>query len=205
MSKFWWIYPPIFLENIYNTKWTYMKVSADNNFHIVNKCIRGITSKTWLWWLCSIFDIIKIKEDWAYTLIIFNTLKRTQLLICSEVKVKVAQKRPALCNPMDCIVHGSLQAWILEWAGFPLFQGIFPIQGSKPDLPHCRQNLYQLSHKGSPRILEWVAYPFSSKSSHPRNRLESPALQADSLPTELSGKPLICSNGHTSVSTIFSL
>ena len=28
---------------------------------------------------------------------------------------------------------------------------------------------YQLSHMGSPRILEWVAYPFSSGSSRPRN------------------------------------
>ena len=26
------------------------------------------------------------------------------------------------------------------------------------------------SHKGSPRILEWVVYPFSSGSSQPRNR-----------------------------------
>ena len=31
-----------------------------------------------------------------------------------------------------------------------LLQGIFPTQGSNPDLPHCRQILYQLSHKGSP-------------------------------------------------------
>ena len=30
--------------------------------------------------------------------------------------------------------------------------------------------LYQLSHKGSPRILEWVAYPFSRGSSQPRNQ-----------------------------------
>ena len=36
-----------------------------------------------------------------------------------------------------------------------LLQGIFPIQGVKPGLPHCRRILYQLSHKGSPRILEW--------------------------------------------------
>ena len=35
-----------------------------------------------------------------------------------------------------------------------LFQGIFPTQGSNPGLPHCRQILYQLSHKGSPRILD---------------------------------------------------
>ena len=32
-----------------------------------------------------------------------------------------------------------------------LLQGIFPTQGSNPGLPHCRQILYQLSHKGSPR------------------------------------------------------
>ena len=43
--------------------------------------------------------------------------------------------------------------------------------------------------KGSPRILEWVAYPFSSRSSWPRNQTGSPALQVDSLPTELWGKP----------------
>ena len=31
--------------------------------------------------------------------------------------------------------------------------------------------LYQLSHKGNPRILQWVANPFSSRSSKPRNRI----------------------------------
>ena len=29
-------------------------------------------------------------------------------------------------------------------------QGIVPTQGSNPGLPHCRQILYQLGHKGSP-------------------------------------------------------
>ena len=51
-----------------------------------------------------------------------------------------------------------------------LLQGIFPTQGSNPGLPHCRWILYQLSHEGSPRILEWVAYPFSRGSFQPRNR-----------------------------------
>ena len=50
-----------------------------------------------------------------------------------------------------------------------LLQGIFTTQGSNPGLPHCRRILYQLSHKGSPRRLEWVASPFSSGSSWPRN------------------------------------
>ena len=57
-----------------------------------------------------------------------------------------------------------------HWSGqLSLLQGIFPTQGSNPGVPHCRWILYQLSHKGSPRILEWVAYPFCSGSSQPRN------------------------------------
>ena len=51
-----------------------------------------------------------------------------------------------------------------------LLQGIFPTQGSNLGLPYCRWILYQLSHKGSPRILECVTYPFSSSSSRPRNQ-----------------------------------
>ena len=50
-----------------------------------------------------------------------------------------------------------------------LLQGIFPTQGLNLGLPHCRQILYQLSHKGSPRILEWMACSFSSRSFRPRN------------------------------------
>ena len=33
---------------------------------------------------------------------------------------------------------------------FSLLHGIFPTQGSHPGLPHCKQILYYLSHKGSP-------------------------------------------------------
>ena len=49
-------------------------------------------------------------------------------------------------------------------------QGIFPTQGLNPGLPYCRQILYQLSHQGSPRILEWVTDLFSRGSSWPRNQ-----------------------------------
>ena len=61
------------------------------------------------------------------------------------------------------IVHGIL-------GSLSLHQGTFTTQGLNPGLPHCEQILYQLSHQGSPRILEWVAYPFSSLSSWPRNQ-----------------------------------
>ena len=56
--------------------------------------------------------------------------------------------------------------------GLSLLQGVFPTQGSNPGLPHCRRILYQLSHKGSPRVLEWVAFPFSRASSQPRDRTQ---------------------------------
>ena len=72
--------------------------------------------------------------------------------------------------------HGLYSPWTSPGqntgvGSLSLLQGIFPTQGSNPDPPHCRWILYQLSHKGSPRILEWIAYPFSSGSSRPRNRI----------------------------------
>ena len=51
-----------------------------------------------------------------------------------------------------------------------LLQGIFPTQESNPGLLHYRRILYQLSPKGSPRILEWVVYPFSRGFSQSRNK-----------------------------------
>ena len=51
-----------------------------------------------------------------------------------------------------------------------LFQRIFLTQESNWGLLHCRWILYHLSHQGTPRILEWVAYPFSRGSSRPRNQ-----------------------------------
>ena len=59
--------------------------------------------------------------------------------------------------------------WNTGVGSLSLLQGIFPTQGSSPGLLHCRWILYPLSHQGSPRILEWVAFPFSSRSSRPRN------------------------------------
>ena len=104
-----------------------------------------------------------------------------------KMKVKVAQSCLTPCIPVDC------SPWISPGqntgvGSLSLLQEIFPTQGLNPGLPHCRQILYQLSHKGSSRILEWVAYSFSSASSDPGIKLGSLALQVDSLPTELPGK-----------------
>ena len=72
--------------------------------------------------------------------------------------------------------HGLYSPWNFPGqntgvGSLSLLQGIFPTQGSNPGLLHCRRILNQLSHKGSPRILEWVAYPFSSRYSWARNQI----------------------------------
>ena len=72
-----------------------------------------------------------------------------------------------------------------------LLQGIFPTQGSNPGLPYCRQILHHLIHQGSSRIMEWVAYPFSSTTSQPRNQTGVSSIAGELFPSWLPGKPQI--------------
>ena len=74
------------------------------------------------------------------------------------------------------VLSYSLQLHTVPWnspgqntgvGSLSFLQGIFPTQGWNPGLPLCRQILYQLSHQGNPKILEWIAYPFSRVSSWP--------------------------------------
>ena len=100
----------------------------------------------------------------------FPTLRLSEIAIKFNWKVKVAQLCPTLCNPMIYSVQGILEARILEWVAFSFSRGSSQPRHRMKFYSHCRQILYQLSHKGSPKILEWVAYPFASGSSRPRNR-----------------------------------
>ena len=100
--------------------------------------------------------------------------------------MKIAQLCLTLCDPMDYSVRGILQARILEWVALPSSRG-----SSKPSSPILLVDSSPSVHQGSPRILEWVAYPFSRDLPDPGIEPGSPALQADSLPTELPGKPLM--------------
>ena len=110
------------------------------------------------------------------TLYSFNIF--SPFLICSSsisaVLCLVAQSYSTLCDPVDCSppgssVHEDAPGKNTGVGCHALLQGIFPSEGLNPGLPHCRQIFYYLSHQGSPRILEWVAYPFSRGSSLPRN------------------------------------
>ena len=101
----------------------------------------------------------------------------------------VPQSYPTLYDPMDCSLPGS--SVLGDSSGknigvgcHALLHGIFPTQGSKSSLLHCRPILYSLSHQGSPRILEWVADPFSRGSSCHRNQTGGSSI------AELPGKPI---------------
>ena len=63
---------------------------------------------------------------------------------------------------MDCGPPGSLAVRFPRqeyWSGLhTLLQEILPTQESNLSLLHFRGILYQLSHQGSPRLLEWVAH-----------------------------------------------
>ena len=87
----------------------------------------------------------------------------------------VTQLCPTLCDPMDCsppgsFVQGDSPGKNTGVGCHALLRGILQTQGSNPGLPHCRCILYRLSHKGSPRVLEWTAYPLSRATSRPRNQ-----------------------------------
>ena len=84
-------------------------------------------------------------------------------------EVKVTQSCPTLCGPMVYTVHGISRGQNTGVGSLSLLQEIFPTQILNPGLLHCRQILYELSHQGSSRILEWVAHSFPSGSSWPRN------------------------------------
>ena len=122
-------------------------------------------NKSWpLWWCC----------QWSESRsVMSNSLQPhglySQRNSPDQDKVKVVQSCLTLCEPMNCSPWNS-PGQNTGVGSLSLLQGIFPTQGSNPGLPHGRRILYQLSHKGSPRMLEWVAYPFSSRSSRPRNQ-----------------------------------
>ena len=103
--------------------------------------------------------------------------------------VKVAQSCPTLCDSMDYTLHGILQARILQWVVFPFSRG-----SSQP------RDWIQVSRVAGRFFTSWATrgaqeywgglpVPSPAVLLNPGSKPGSPALQADSLPTELSGKP----------------
>ena len=113
-----------------------------------------------------------------------------------------AQSCPTLCDPMDSTVHGILQARMLEWVAFPSpgdlpNSGIElrspalqadPLPTEQPGKPQTKVEMnvkvaqsclalcdlmdYTVHAILQARILEWVAFPFSTGSSQPRDQTQ---------------------------------
>ena len=73
------------------------------------------------------------------------------------------------CSSPGSSAHGDSPGKNNGVGCYALLQGIFPTQELNPGLLHCGQILYCLNQWGSPRIVEWVAMPFSRGFSWPRN------------------------------------
>ena len=134
-----------------------------NNFSAVLACFLS-PSCVWFWENTSILKL-KMKQGVTPILLWVELIKRE--------KTKWRESCSVVSNSLWS--HGIYSPWNSPGqntgvGSLSLLQGIISTQGLNPCLLHWGQILYQLSHKGNPRILEWVAYPFSSGSFQSRNR-----------------------------------
>ena len=103
------------------------------------------------------------------------------VLSCSVISDSL---RPCKCSPTGSSVHGDSPGKNAGVGSHSLLQDL-PNPGIKPRSPALQADSLPSEPPGKPKILQWVAYPFSRGTFQPRIKLGSPALQVDSLPTEL--------------------
>ena len=101
----------------------------------------------------------------------------------------VTQSCPTLCDPMDYTAQRILQTRILEWVAIPFSRG-----SSQPrDWTQFSRIASGFFSSWATREAQeyWSGQPNPSPVDLPNPGIEpgSPALQADTLPSELSGKP----------------
>ena len=107
---------------------------------------------------------------------------------CHGLWEQVAQSYLTPCDPMDCTVHGILQARTLEWVGsLSLLPGDLSNPGIEPKSPALQVDSLPAEPQGKPKntgvgSLSLLQQIFPTQESNWRNRT---ALQVDSLPTEL--------------------
>ena len=134
-----------------------------------------------------------------------NWSSHAQLVLCFPL----AQPCPTLCDPMDWSPPGTSVREDSSGRNtgvgcHALLRGAFN-QGSNPSLPHCRQTPYHLSHQRSPRIHEWVAYPFSKRSSQPRDSTRVSCIPGGFLTCWATREAGICSHSDPNLPGLFTL
>ena len=111
------------------------------------------------------------------------------------MKVKVAQSCLTLCNSMDHTVHGILQARVLERVVVPFSRGSSQPRGWTQVSCTAGRFFTSWGTRAAQEYWSGKLIPFPVDLPDPGIKPGSPALQVDSLPTELSGKPHPWSRG----------
>ena len=113
--------------------------------------------------------------------------------ICTHYSMKVKVSRSVVSDsvtPRTAAHQAPLSMGFSrqeDWSGLPC-----PPAGGLPDLgiqPESRV-LYHWRQLGSPRILEWVTYPFSRGSSQPRNQTTVSCVAARFFNRSYQGSPI---------------
>ena len=108
-------------------------------------------------------------------------------LMCIKVKVKVSRSCPTLCNPMEYVIHGTLQARILEWVVFPSSRG--SSQPRDQTRVSCITGGFFPSWARREAQEYWSGQPFPPPGDLPDPGIEPGSrLQADPFPVEPEGK-----------------
>ena len=101
------------------------------------------------------------------------------------MKVNVTQSCLTLCDSMDYKVHGILQDRILEWVAFPFSRGSSQTR-DLTQVSHIAADSLPAEPQGKPENTGGVSLSLLQRIfPDPVIELVSPALQVDSLPTEL--------------------
>ena len=125
--------------------------------------VKPVMIRTNLRWACSLSQGRKLRlREWRGLSNQHSYLRVVERVSCSVVS-------DSLQTPWTVALQAPLSmGFSRQNTGVDchfLLQWIFPTRGWNLGLLHGRQILYHLSHQGSPRILEWLAYPFSRESS----------------------------------------
>ena len=134
------------------------------------------------------YFILNSKSTLAIKVIIFKIILQLQVSVMSCHVQTLSYL--TLCDPTDYTVHAILQARILEWVAFPFSRGSFQPRGQTQVSLIAARFFTSWAMREAQEY--WSGQSILSPRDLPNSGIEpgSPALLADSLLTELSGKTI---------------